>query len=123
MAKFLSLQQTAAALIAKAGSTITLKRFTPGTLDPVTQTRTGAVTTPHTFVAAVLPAGQHANYIAGTMEKRAALEAYVSLKGKTIVPEPGDVLTVGGKDYKVFWVQTYDPAQDGPIFSKAYLEA
>lgn len=123
MGKFLSNQQAAAALIAKFGGQAVLTRRTPGMLDPVTQVRTGASETPYTVLAATMPAGQHAQYIAGTMEKRAALEAYVSLKGLAIVPEPGDALTVGGAIYKVFWVKTYDPASDGPIFSHAYLEA
>lgn len=123
MGKFLSANQTAAALIAKFGGTATLTRTTPGTVDPVTQVRIGASDTPYTVLAATLPAGQHAQYIAGTMEKRAALEAYVSLKGLAVIPEPGDALAVGGKTYRVFWVKTYDPASDGPIFSHAYLEA
>lgn len=123
MGKFLSQQQTAAALIARFGGAVQIIRTAAGMLDPVTQVIIGGGDTTHTAVAAVMPAGQHASYIAGTLNKKAALQAYIALKGLAIVPQEGDVMVVGGKRYKVFWVKTYDPAQDGPIFSEAYLEA
>lgn len=123
MGKFLSIQQTAAALIAKAGSAVTLKRSVPGSFDPVTQIETGATVQSITFVAAVFPPSRQTQYHAGTLEIQVAHEAYFALKGQTTQPTVGDVVTVGGSDYKVAWAETMDPAQDGPIYTKAYLEA
>lgn len=122
MAKFLSMQQTAAALIAKNGSAVTLRRTVPGTFNPVTQTDTGEQVQDHTFLAVIMPPSRQAQFTVGTLEGRDAVEIYFSLKGKTIRPAPGDVIIVGSSTYKLFWAQTYDPANDGPVFTQAYAE-
>jgi hypothetical protein len=123
MGKFLSNQQTAAALIAKFGGTVTLKRKVPGTFDPVTQVETGGTVQSITFLAVLLAPSRQTTYHAGTLEIQVAQEAYFALKGQTTQPSVGDVVTAGGTDYKVAWAETLDPASDGPIYTKAYLEA
>lgn len=122
MGKFLSLQQTAAALIAKAGAAVTLRRPIEGSFDPITQIRVGGGEEPHTFVAVFMPPSAQAKYHAKTLELSVSLEGYFALKGQTITPMPGDIVSVGGVDYKLVHCQTYDPANDGPIFTIAYLE-
>lgn len=122
MGKFLSAQQTAAALIAKFGSAITLTRRVAGSFDPVTQAEIGERVERHSFIAVVVPPSQQARFTVGTLEGRDALEFYFSLKGKTIRPEPGDEVLVGGIPYRLFWSKTYDPALDGAIFTLAYGE-
>ena len=123
MGKFLSNQQTAAALIAKFGGSVTLKRAVPGAFNPVTQAETGATVQSITFVAVLLAPSRQTTYHAGTLEIQVAQEAYFSLKGQATTPTVGDTVTAGGTDYKVAWVETLDPASDGPIYTKAYLEA
>ncbi|CAB4122340.1 hypothetical protein UFOVP32_9 [uncultured Caudovirales phage] len=121
MGKFLSAQQTAAAIIAKSGSRVTLKRTGSSGFDPVTQQETSVIQT-FEFLVAVAPPSQQAQYTVGTLEGRNALEMYFALKGQTTNPQPGDVVVIKGEDYKVFWAQTYDPALDGPILTLAYAE-
>lgn len=121
MAKFLNAQATAAALIAKNGSAVTLKRRVPGGFDPVTQADVGELVATHTFLAVALPPGQQAKYQARTLEVSVAFEVYFALKGKSVRPQPGDIVTLNGQDHKVFWATTYDPALDGPIFTLAYV--
>jgi hypothetical protein len=121
MARFLSMQQTAAALIAKNGSLVTLTRQGAGTFNPVTQADT-ATTETLQFLAVIIPPSQQARYTVGTLEGRDAVECYFALKGKTTTPQIGDVITVGSSKYRIFWTQTYDPALDGPIFTLAYAE-
>lgn len=122
MGKFLTLQQTAAALIAKAGSAVVLRRPKDATFNPITQAETGGGEDLFTFVAVFMPPSQQARFTAKSLEQSVSLEGYFALKGQTIAPMPGDIVNVGGVDYKLFWAQTYDPAQDGPIFTLAYLE-
>lgn len=122
MGKFLSLQQTAAALIAKAGSAVTLRRPQSTSFDPVTQTETGASEPSYTFVAVFFPPSGQAKFHAQTLEHSISLEGHFALKGAATIPQPGDIVNIGGQDYKLFHCQTYDPANDGPIFTTAYLE-
>lgn len=123
MGKYASAQNTALALIAKKGGPVTLKRAVPGTFDPITQARVGATTTSVTYQAVVLPPSGQTKYQAGTLEISVSFEAYFALKGQTVIPTVGDVVTVSGTDYKVAYVDVTDPAQDGPILAKAFLEA
>lgn len=122
MAKFLSAQKTAAALIAKFGGKVSLVRRVEGTFDPVTQQATGGGPQTFNFIAVITPPSQQARYTVGTLEGRNAVECYFSLKGQPIQPQPGDVVSVSGVDHRIFWAQTYDPAMDGPIFTLAYAE-
>lgn len=122
MGKFLSLQQTAAALIAKAGSSVTLRRPQAASFDPITQAEIGAGEASYTFVAAFFPPSAQAKFQAQTLETSVSLEGYFALKGAATTPQPGDIVNVAGQDYKIFYCQTYDSAQDGPIFTTAYLE-
>lgn len=121
MAKFLNAQATAAALIAKNGSAVTLKRRVAGGFDPVTQSDVGERVDTYTFLAVVMPPGQQAKYVAQTLERSINHEVYFALKGRPVVPEPGDLVTIAGQDHKLFWTTTYDPALDGPIFTLAYV--
>lgn len=123
MAKFLNAQATAAALIAKNGSAVTLKRLVAGGFDPVTQSDVGERVDSYTFLAVVMPPGQQAKYTARTLERSVSHEVYFALKGRPIRPEPGDIVTISGVDHKLFWAQTYEPALDGPIFTLAYVSA
>lgn len=122
MAKFLSAQQTAAALISKFGSAVTLRRTLPGAFDPVTQSEIGETIASEQFTAVAVPPSQQAKYTVGTLEGRDALEVYFALKGRSMRPQPGDDVIMGGTTYRVFWAQTYDPALDGAIFTLGYVE-
>lgn len=115
-------QNTVALLIGQKGALATLTRKVPGTFDPVTQVDTGATTTTETFNVVALPPGPDARFRVGSLENRNALEFYFSLKGRTLIPQPGDVVRWDGRDYALFWSQTYDPAGDGPIMTLAYGE-
>ncbi len=121
MAKFLNAQGTALALIQKNGSKGTLSRRVATAFDPVTQAETASDTTEE-FDVVVLPPSQQAKFKVGSLEGRNAVEVYLAQKGRTMIPKPGDKLTVGGIAYTLFWAQTYDPALDGPIFTLAYAE-
>lgn len=123
MGKFLSMQQTAAALIAKNGSAVTVRRAVAGSFDPVSQSEVGGTTQVMQFVAAVFPPSAQTKRDAGSMEIKVSLEAYFALKGQTTHPTVGDIVIVGGSSYTVAWAETLDPAQDGPIYTKAYLVA
>jgi len=120
MAKFLSFQQTAAALIAKAGSKVTLTRTSVLGFDPITDADLTQVQS-EDFIAVAMPPSQQAKYQAQTLERNISYEVYFSLKGRTMRPEPGDLLRLNGDEHKVFWATTYDPALDGPIFTLAYV--
>lgn len=122
MAKFLSAQQTAAALIAKNGSKVTLTRTATLGFDPVTDADLTQTQT-EDFLAVVMPPSQQARFTAKTLERQIAYEVYFSLKGRTLRPQPGDMLRLGDIDHKLFWATTYDPALDGAIFTLAYVEA
>lgn len=120
MAKFLSAQATAAALIAKNGSKVQLRRRVVNGFDPVTQFESVTDTT-YDFFAVVIPPSQ-ANRYKVNLEGKNAVEVYFSLKGQAIRPEPGDILVAGGEEWRLFWSQTYDPALDGAIFTLAFAE-
>jgi hypothetical protein len=119
--KYLSAQQTASALIAKKGGSVTLKRARAGSFDPITQSRLDDGTDSWTFTAIIFPASSQSRYKAGTLQVELSDEGYFALDNGDVRPQPGDVLTAGGIDYKVTWSQTYDPAGDGPIFTHAFL--
>jgi hypothetical protein len=119
--KFLNAQSTALLLIQKNGTKGTLARRNASSFNPVTQVET-ATTDTEEFDVVVLPPSQQAKFKVGSLEGRNAVEVYLAQKGRTMTPQPGDVLTVGGKAYTLFWAQTYDPALDGPIFTLAYAE-
>jgi hypothetical protein len=122
MTKYLTAQATAARLIKKAGSVVTLTRTVPGVVDPVTQTETGRQEVDYPFTVAVFPPSQQAKFRVGSLEGRNAVEIYFSLAGQTIRPQPGDRISIGGVDHALFWSQTYDPALDGAIFTIGYAE-
>lgn len=121
MGKFLSSQATAAALIAKNGSPVTLKRTVSTGFDPVTQSENASVET-YVFQAVIIPPTRQAQFTVGTLEGRNAVECYFALKDQFTVPQPGDVIAVNGVDHKIFYAQTYNPALDGPIMTLAYAE-
>lgn len=121
MSKFLSAQQTAARMIAKAGSGVTLTREEVLAYDPVTQEQQ-VTTTTAVFQAVAFPPSAAAKHRVGSLEGRNALEVYFAQKDQTMRPQPGDTALIGGILYKVFWSQTYDPALDGAIMTIAYVE-
>lgn len=123
MGKYLGPQATAAALIAKKGTTVTLTRRTATAFDPVTQAETGGAAATETFLAVLMPPSDEARFKVGSLEMRRAMEVYLDAKGRTMRPQPGDTITTPtGTIYTIFWSQTYAPADDGAIFTLAYAE-
>lgn len=122
MGRYLSARETAARLIEAHGGLAILSRTTPGSFDPVTQQTTGGGTSSWTFRVVVLPPGM-AQRFGVDLEGKNAREVYFALDGAPVLPQPGDRLTLAtGETGTLFWVQTYDPAMDGPIMTVAYAE-
>lgn len=120
--RFLDFQETAAALIAESGAPVIFTRTEESAFDPVTGAAV-VTTLETTYDAVVFPAGTNASFKVGSLEGRTVVEVYVALLGRPFPPAPGDVATLGGVPHKVIWAQTYDPALDGPIMTKCYVEA
>jgi hypothetical protein len=119
MGKFLSLAETAEALISQFGGEVSVKRLNSANFDPITQTEIKAGST-EIFKACVLPPSREATYKLKTLELSATAEVYFALKDRSFIPGPGDTFDWNGKSYTINHSQTYDPAADGAIFSIAY---
>ena len=121
MGKYAAQAASALALIAKKGGPVVVKRKAAGAFNPVTQVVAETVTT-HTFQAVVMPPGRSAEFRAGSLAGKNAIELTLAQQGQSIQPGPGDSVTWQGKDWTIFWSTTYDPAGDGAIFTTAYAE-
>lgn len=122
MAKYNAQIAMAAALITKKGKSITILRPGRTLTDPVTQAATLADPTAYVANAVGLPPGRSAEFKIGSLANRRVIQFYIALRGLAITPQPGDEIAWGGNTYKVIWVETYDPADDGAIISIAYGE-
>jgi hypothetical protein len=68
-----------------------------------------------------LPPGRSAEFRIGSLEKRNIIEIHLApLQGT--VPEPGDKVTWGLRDWTVVWVSNYHPAADGSPYCFIYAE-
>jgi hypothetical protein len=121
VASYGALIDAAHRLIAVKGAALPLQRTTGVSYDPVTQARV-TVTASYTFRAVGLPPGKSAEFRIGSLERRDLIELHIAQRSQTIRPEPGDIVTWGGKQWTIFWSTTYDPAADGAIYTLAYAE-
>ncbi|CAB4180581.1 hypothetical protein UFOVP1040_81 [uncultured Caudovirales phage] len=120
--KYDSAAKTALSLISRKGATINLRRKTAASFDPVAQTGAVGTETTYAFKGVAVPPGKSAEARVGSLVDRRMVEVYFALKGMAVVPENGDVITVGGAEYTIFWAATLDPAGDGPVLSTCYAE-
>lgn len=121
MGKYDAQAATALKLITKKGGDITLTRYGAASFDPVTQ-RDVQSQTSYTAKGVCLPAGKSAEFRVGSLEGRNITECFFAAKGLSITPAPGDEFTFSASKWKIVWAQTYDPAGDGAILTKAYAE-
>jgi len=122
MGKYDAISQSAAALIARKGSPITLRRVSGGTFNPVTQAITGAATTTATLNGVVLPGGRGDDYQPGTLQRASAIKIIFALSRASVVPQPGDVVSWNGVSWTLLRVSVTDPAGDGPIIAECEAE-
>ena len=135
---------TALALISAKGGQMRLRRVTT-TLDPVTQAAT-ETTDASVFRAVGLPPGKSAEYHLGSLQGRNIIELHIAQLGQApeanlyaalgyvdadyiadiigvdLVPQPGDIVTWTGADWRVIWVNALNPAGDLAVYTKAYAE-
>lgn len=121
MSTYAALTDAALRLIQAKGAPLPLQRTATATFDPVTQART-TTTASYSFRAVGLPPGRSAEFRVGTLERRDLIELHIAQKSQIVRPEPGDVVTWGGKSWTIIWAATYDPAADGAIYTLAYAE-
>lgn len=121
MAKYASAASTASRLTAAFGGTITFKRTLKGTFNPVTQTETGGTTLTFNMTATAIPPGRSAEYRIGSIVGRKLIEFHCAPNLST-TPEPGDVATWAGNDWRVIWANALDPAGDGSPYVLVYAE-
>jgi hypothetical protein len=119
--KYAAQAATALGLIARKGGPVVIQRKVLGAYNPVTQAASESMTS-HTFQAVVMPPGRGAEYRAGSLAGKNAIELTLAQQGQSIQPGPGDVVTWNGQPWTIFWSTTYDPAGDGAIFTTAYAE-
>lgn len=96
--------ETATRLLERFGAAATLKRSTPGAYNSATGTTTPTVTT-HATTAAVFAYDQ--KYIDGTLIQQGDQRAYLA---PAVVPQQGDALTWGGRDWAIVAVKPVSPA-------------
>ena len=121
MAKYASSAATAKNLTTSFGATVTFKRSVAGTFNPVTQTETGGTTLSFSMSAIGLAPGRSAEYRIGSIVNRNLQELHCA-PNLGAVPEPGDVATWAGKDWRVIWASVLDPAGDGSPYVLVYVE-
>jgi hypothetical protein len=114
-------KSTAAALIKAKGQAVTLTRVSPGAINPATQEHTDT-TTSEAFRAVVLSPGPSAQFRIGTLVDRNIRMLYLDGKARTLVPSPGDKITIDGVDWSVIWSDALDPNGGGKIMTTAYVE-
>lgn len=112
---------TALAILKRKGRLLAFTRTVPGTLDPVTQVRTGDTTTTFRLYGLGVPPGRSAQYVLGTLEGRNLMELHLATNEGT-APAPGDTVTFAGAVWSVLWVSNLDPVGEGAVLSKAYIE-
>lgn len=119
MGKYDSAAQTALALIRRKGGTAIITRRTASSFDPVTQAES-ATEVQHTFPALGLPPGRSASFVLGSLEGKTVEEMYFAQAGQSITPQPGDEVLWKNVNWRLEWCDTYAPAADGSILTKAY---
>ena len=112
---------TALAILRRKGKILTFTRKNPGTLDPVTQERTGASTTTFSMYGLGVPPGRSAQYVLGTLEGRNLMELHLATNEGT-APAPGDTVAFAGATWSLLWVSNLDPVGEGAVYTKAYIE-
>ena len=118
MADFTSEKQTAYDAIVENGTTITLKKYTVGTYDPVTDSSTGATWTNYSHYG-VLSRYKQID-IDGDMIRKGDMKVLIPALNLDIEVEEGDKIRVLSKDWIVIDPGTVQPSAD-PIIFKAQV--
>lgn len=112
---------TALELIRDLGQSVTLRRRSAGTFDPIAQTVTGGTDQQQSVPGVALPPGNSKDFEPGYLIRRNVIEAWIPGGAVSWAPEPGDTLTANGHDWQV--IRVYDLAPDGTsIVFKLYAE-
>jgi len=123
MGEYDAITAMAQRLIAKKGTTVGLTRPTIDGHNIVA----GTVSTDPmlTNILAVISQPSRAAYFqAETLNRVAAREFTFALKGATMIPQAGDVVTVpGGAEYRLFYVSVTAPDEVSQIIAVGYAEA
>lgn len=99
--------QIANQMLTSFGVSATLSRQASGPYNPATAS--ASITTTNQTVT-VVTSPYPAKMIDGTMIQSSDLQVFVGTSGVTSPPEPADTLTVGGTEWTVISVKTYNPA-------------
>lgn len=121
MPKYASAASTASSLTASFGATVTFARTVKGTFDPVTQADTASSTLTFSMTAVAIAPGRSAEYRIGSIVGRKLIELHCAPK-LGAVPDPGDVATWAGSNWRVIWANALDPAGDGSPYVLVYAE-
>jgi len=109
MIDYNSAAEEATRAIINAGTTLTIKRETAGTTDPITGLTTGGTVVSHSAIGVKL---RYKNTdIDGTLVRSGDLRILLSVAGLTVTPESTDTITVSGVDWKIIDVKPLEPAE------------
>ncbi len=118
MGKYAAIAASAAALIARKGGPVTVRRVAEGTFDPITQTTLGGAVRTASLRAVVVAGGRGEDYEPGTLLRAASIRLFFALRGADLEPQPGDQITWRGAKYTITRASTVDPAGDGAVISE-----
>jgi hypothetical protein len=122
MSEYDAFRVTALALIARKGANLVLMRA-DNSLDVIHDTDAGTGTPLYeTMKAVAVPPGPSAVNRIGSLVGRNIVEFHIARLGTSMQPEPGDTAIWGGEDWTVIEQTTYDPAADGPIYTRVLAE-
>lgn len=120
MGKYSAQANTAYSLIARKGTDVTFTRESSSAYDPITQAETSTTKT-FTMKGVGISPSKSAEYRIGSLVRRNIMEFHLAPRGGE-VPQPGDKVAWGGKDWSIIWVNDLDPAADGAPYALAYAE-
>ncbi len=111
-------------LITKKGARAVITRpAVTGVFDPVTETTTGGgAPLQGSFMMVELSPGKSSEYRIGSLAGRTVSEFYIAQSGAPFVVDKGDTVAWAGKNFRIIWTDTTDPAGDGPVLTVAYGE-
>lgn len=121
MGKYDAFAATALSLIGRKGADLIVTR-NASSFDPITEVETVAPGNTATFKAVGLPPGRSAVDRVGSLVDRNIIEFHIARLGVAMEPQPGDVAIWGGQSWTLIEQTSYDPAADGPIYTRALAE-
>lgn len=105
-------------LIQSNGTSASLARDTEGAYDPVTQVETTPGTTTEAVTAVELPLGaDDVRFLPEGLVLESASKVLVAAEGTTLVPAPGDRLTINGRTLAIVSAQRLQPDGTDIVFT------